>query len=290
MTTETAIHYTIACPHCGTRFKITPATLQAAHGEVRCGSCLQQFNALEQIKPKAAPEPVVEKPAKPTKQTVVDSWDDEVESPPAYDPNAIIDRNELQEVIAEDNPKQRKPLKKPSVIPTWNIDIDSVPKLTRQETPAIFTKYTAVVICLMITLLLQFLYFNKDRFALNSVLRPLYLSMCEGLDCSVPPLVNLKAIRSLELAVRTHPKLGEALQVDTVIMNGASFPQPYPNLVLTFKDIHNRVVARRSFSPQEYLAGELAGSKQMPVDSPIRISLEIMDPGSRASSYQLEFE
>ena len=36
------------CPHCLTRFHVTGTQLSAAHGKVRCGQCLQIFNALEE--------------------------------------------------------------------------------------------------------------------------------------------------------------------------------------------------------------------------------------------------
>ncbi|BBJ00594.1 membrane protein [Ferrigenium kumadai] len=36
---------TTLCPHCNTRFKIAEAQLEAHHGMVRCGHCLQAFDA-----------------------------------------------------------------------------------------------------------------------------------------------------------------------------------------------------------------------------------------------------
>ncbi|MDO6564417.1 zinc-ribbon and DUF3426 domain-containing protein [Amphritea sp. 1_MG-2023] len=39
-------HNTITeCPTCATRFKVTPGQLKIAHGKVRCGECLEVFNA-----------------------------------------------------------------------------------------------------------------------------------------------------------------------------------------------------------------------------------------------------
>ncbi|MCF5778415.1 DUF3426 domain-containing protein, partial [Pseudomonas poae] len=37
------------CPHCQSRFRVNHAQLSAARGVVRCGSCLQVFNALRQL-------------------------------------------------------------------------------------------------------------------------------------------------------------------------------------------------------------------------------------------------
>jgi predicted Zn finger-like uncharacterized protein len=63
------------CPHCQTSFRVSHAQLSVARGMVRCGSCLQVFNAAKQLLeqraeeiaaqlPQAAPQ-VIELPAEP---------------------------------------------------------------------------------------------------------------------------------------------------------------------------------------------------------------------------------
>ncbi|NBB34853.1 MJ0042-type zinc finger domain-containing protein, partial [Pseudomonas sp. BC115LW] len=37
------------CPHCQTSFRVSHAQLSVARGVVRCGSCLQVFNAARQL-------------------------------------------------------------------------------------------------------------------------------------------------------------------------------------------------------------------------------------------------
>ncbi|AIG04565.1 MJ0042 family finger-like domain-containing protein [Pseudomonas fluorescens] len=45
------------CPHCQTRFRVSHAQLSVARGVVRCGSCLQVFNAARQLLEQRAPAP-----------------------------------------------------------------------------------------------------------------------------------------------------------------------------------------------------------------------------------------
>jgi predicted Zn finger-like uncharacterized protein len=47
------------CPHCQTSFRVSHAQLSVARGVVRCGSCLQVFNAAKQLLEQAGKEPVV---------------------------------------------------------------------------------------------------------------------------------------------------------------------------------------------------------------------------------------
>src|SRR5574340_829315 len=52
---------TTLCPHCNTRFKIAAEQLEAPQGMVRCGSCLQAFDARPGFIP-AQPNPQLELP------------------------------------------------------------------------------------------------------------------------------------------------------------------------------------------------------------------------------------
>ncbi len=89
--------------------------------------------------------------------------------------------------------------------------------------------------------------------------------------------------------VRSHPSYRGALVVDAILYNRASFAQPFPLLELRFADIGGQPIASRRFKPSEYLSGELAGQQDMPSQTPIHISLEILDPGSKAVNYSLAF-
>ena len=65
------------CPHCQTSFRVSHAQLSVARGVVRCGSCLQVFNAAKQLLEQAGKEPVAPAPAAI------------VEVPEAVEPKAI---------------------------------------------------------------------------------------------------------------------------------------------------------------------------------------------------------
>lgn len=55
------------CPHCQSRFRVNHAQLSVARGVVRCGACLQVFNAVRQLLEQRAQAPAPEQPvAEPT--------------------------------------------------------------------------------------------------------------------------------------------------------------------------------------------------------------------------------
>lgn len=139
-------------------------------------------------------------------------------------------------------------------------------------------------------LFVQWNVYNFDDLSRLQPYRSWYASACPTLGCTLPSLSAPEKISSYNLVVRSHPKIESALMVDTIILNRASFEQPFPNLILTFSDRDHKPLARRHFTPAEYLHGELAGRRQMPSGQPIHIALELADPGHNAVNYSAAIE
>ena len=72
------------CPHCQTSFRVSHAQLSVARGVVRCGSCLQVFNAAKQLLEQHAGKDVVT-PVAPPIETLP------VEELPLVEPPAVIE-------------------------------------------------------------------------------------------------------------------------------------------------------------------------------------------------------
>ena len=86
--------------------------------------------------------------------------------------------------------------------------------------------------------------------------------------------------------VHEHPSRPGAFAVDAVIVNKAPFVQPFPRLILSFRNLQNQLIYERIFLPCRVFGRELS-AKNMPVKQEIRIGLEILDPGRDAVSYNL---
>jgi predicted Zn finger-like uncharacterized protein len=150
--------------------------------------------------------------------------------------------------------------------------------------PRIF--WGAALIALLLLLAGQYAYKNFDTLARGET-RPWMAKACALIGCILPPQTDIAQIRSGNLIVRSHPTRQGALVVDAIITNLATFPQPYPQLQLQFSDLNGTPVAGRRFHAAEYLAGELSGAALMPVQQPVHIALELVDPGPQAVNYAL---
>jgi predicted Zn finger-like uncharacterized protein len=135
----------------------------------------------------------------------------------------------------------------------------------------------------------QYISYHFAELARQDQYREWFAGLCPELGCTLPSKVEIALIKSSNLVVRSHPEFSGALVVDAILYNRAAFSQPFPLLELRFADLNGKLLASRSFKPSEYLAGELAGQAEMPPQTPIHISLDILDPGSKAVNYSLNF-
>jgi hypothetical protein len=135
----------------------------------------------------------------------------------------------------------------------------------------------------------QHIHYNFDELARQDQYRPWFEQLCPVIGCNLPSKVDINQIKSSNLVVRSHPEFSGALIVDAILYNRAPFAQPFPLLEMRFADINGRLLASRRFKPSEYLAGELAGQAEMPPQTPIHVSLDILDPGAHAVNYSLSF-
>lgn len=151
------------------------------------------------------------------------------------------------------------------------------------------TFWGALCAVFALVFVLQYLVFNFDRLARDESWRGIYAAACSAIGCELPTESDVSRIQGANLVIRSHPKYGGALIVDAIVYNRAPFSQPFPDLELAFSDRAGAPLAGRVFKPSEYLKGELAGAESMPVDTPVHLSLELVDPGENAVNYELRF-
>jgi len=139
------------------------------------------------------------------------------------------------------------------------------------------------------TLGLQAIYVTWDELGQNDAVRPWLDRLCSTLPCVLEKRVDLRAIRTENLLVHSHPEIANALRVTLILRNDSPFDQALPLLNLRFTDAGNSAVAERQFSPADYLPGDLQHLDSLPAGTPVQVSLDIIDPGIRAINYEVSF-
>lgn len=150
-------------------------------------------------------------------------------------------------------------------------------------------KWGALSLAALLVLTSQYLIFNFQELSRTPAWRPFYSNICGAIGCTLPNPSDVTKLRGANLVVRAHPQAAGALIVDVIVFNESRYAQPFPLLELGFTSINGRAIASRRFRPEEYLRGDLKSMTAMPPNVPIRLSLEILDPGSDAQNYTLRF-
>jgi predicted Zn finger-like uncharacterized protein len=126
----------------------------------------------------------------------------------------------------------------------------------------------------------------RDWIAQSSLPRPARALFCTVAGCELPLRRAVDQLAIVGKTSYTHPSVEGALIVSVDLLNSAAFSQPYPSLQVIMADENGRTVAQRDFSPSDYLAAELDG-QLLVTDEPVRINLEIVDPGPSAKSFEI---
>ena len=161
-----------------------------------------------------------------------------------------------------------------------------VGELTPEKSTLAF--WYAAAIFLVVVGALQYTWFNKHIYAQQTEYRSYFLLACSRIGCDLPEYKNVQELVAKNLLIRSHPRIENALVVDSILENSADFRQEFPDLWLSFRNIENVPIAARRFSPADYLAGELRGLRYIPANTEVRFSIEILDPGESAFGYSLE--
>jgi len=120
-------------------------------------------------------------------------------------------------------------------------------------------------------------------------LKPVVSKICETFNCDYNGPRDIKKVQLISRDIRVHPNTKGALLISATIINNANYQQPYPNFSVRLSNLSGKTIALRYFSPDDYL-GKLSNELLlMPPNQPIRVSLEVVDPGKEAINFEFKF-
>ena len=289
------------CPHCQTRFRVAPFQLMAARGLARCGACLAIFNARHHRSSTSEHHQSRELPA------VAAAFGAPLETPVTPGVNVSSLNDSL--TVAPEPPVSAAPELKLQEPPQPVLKAEHPPLLLRPAAEVFAdseaephwqwqsrrptTSWTWPALILGVGIVgLSGLYtsLHFDELARWEEARPWLNKVCAVVGCQVPLQTDLSQIKSTNLVVQTHPDFKGALLVEAILYNRAPFSQPFPILELNFTDVNGWPLANRRFKPAEYLGDDPERAAGMPPQTPIHISMEVLDPGENAVSYTLSFQ
>ena len=171
-----------------------------------------------------------------------------------------------------------------------NLILDELHSARAEQLRPSNTPWIIGSLLLMFTLVSQVMYHSRNELAKDADLRPWLIQICKVLNCTLSQPYDIKQIEIIGRDVRSHPSADNALVVSTSLINTATFVQPFPLLTMVFSDINGTKIAQRRFTPHEYLSNTIDLDTGMTPDMPVRIDLELVDPGQAAVNYEFHAE
>jgi predicted Zn finger-like uncharacterized protein len=117
---------------------------------------------------------------------------------------------------------------------------------------------------------------NRDFILQHEQLRPLLVRYCKMALCKLPETQDITKFRILEHTAIVKSKQDDVIQFNATFENQASFPQPFPNLLMTFQDEKGQLMGQRIFKPAEYLKRD-AISEPMKPNATAHLQLDVVD-------------
>lgn len=317
---------TTLCSHCSTRFKISEAQLTAHRGMVRCGHCLQAFDARPSFIPDqpspqlslpidepdldAAPATyeshIRETPEAPAEQAgkiatdyisplTLDSLPDTSQhttqgsiSPDTHDTRiaeviSAIEQAKLGDALQteENHYVEHLTLAERVVVDQGGLEPEIKPR-----------RWPWVTGLIMATLLLagQSAYFLRVYLAAHlPAMKPALIAYCHLLGCTVPLPHNSELISIESSSLDAEPAHENQITLNALLRNHAGFSQAFPRLSLTLNDKEDKPLARRIFTPAEYLPPDENIKSGFPGNHEVNIKLPLHTGELRPVGYQLEF-
>jgi predicted Zn finger-like uncharacterized protein len=308
------------CPDCQTVFRVTPEQIKARAGRVRCGYCQTVFSALDSLVDAGHPDPVVgpvdPDPADARPETRIEPEFSETprEIPPFFLANEPVIR-EMQESGESERfsphaaPFEPEGLDEPEealepglaagrVVPRVTSEIPGYSKWAEgfMAPPIAFSaekpsrrRFWLVAAGLALALAGQIMFHFRGELAVSMPsLRPALDALSRVLDgpLPLPRHVELVSIETSDL--QTDTTRGRLLVLNTTLRNNAPYGQAYPSLEFSLTDTQDMVIARRIFSPQDYLPPtRIAADPAFPGNSGVTVRLWIEAVDLAAAGYRL---
>jgi hypothetical protein len=140
---------------------------------------------------------------------------------------------------------------------------------------------------LLLALLAQVVDHERERLVSLPTLAPTLTAVYAALGRPLEPHWNIAAYDIREWTA-TPDAESKTIRLRARIRNRAQQSQPWPLLRLVFEDRYGGLVARRDFTPAEYLPGHPAAAGAIAAGGLIEADLALVDPGNLVVSYEID--
>ena len=222
------------CPKCETVFRVSRKQLRVADGALRCGSCFSIFHASSDIEEAAVQD--IEGTSGVIQGSESIAEQDQLINKKSQDKGDYL---ELNKVYGKINKNSKL--------------AESYDLLLRSKSNAETTVSWYVVCTLLILFgILQYLFFNFERYAADPNYRIYAAQLCAFFGCHLADFSDPESLALGGLSIRSDPDNRNALIVNAIVKNSAAFRQKFPGIKLEFYDLTGASMAKAVAGTSEF--------------------------------------
>jgi len=271
------------CSACHRQFRINARQLSAAKGQVQCGFCGEQFNALDNLSDRP---PAVSR----FEQTIILDPTNEKPQEPQFEIPEMLSEPSVRHATPRISPTENNSgrITRQDIEPEFALELLSSEPEPRSRTATVLWSLGALLS--LIAIATQLLWFNRDMLLTRyPQYLPLAKQFCERWQCQLVRERDLDAIVLVNRDVRDHPRYNDALLVNITIENQSDITQPYPGIQFMLYDNNGAVTAYRRLKPAEYLDTSVTVDEGLTPHLPLHLVLEVADTVASTVGFEFGF-
>jgi predicted Zn finger-like uncharacterized protein len=144
-------------------------------------------------------------------------------------------------------------------------------------------------VLLILLAVLQMAWFGRNHLINYPGGYNLLVRLCAFSGCEPPTRRSPEQFTVVSRSMTSHPQQRDALLLSLRFANEAEFAQPFPLLQLSLFDTNERVIARRIFTPGEYLPATAGASGRIDPAQTIALQMALEDPGDSVTGFKFDF-
>lgn len=253
------------CQACHTVHPVNAALLAQADGKYRCGKCHKISNALDSLFDQW-PQASEELP----KHGELPELGNALGSNQAPDPSGESDESADEEnLLAEKNAPG-----------------GALATIRKIAVPVLWIT-TSLVLAVVIAFNVAD-FFGKPLLD-NPKLQSLWVTLGVKEEAKQTEFRDLDSIELISREMKPHPSRPGVLLLTATVVNRAELPQVYPKVDVTLLDIRGNRLARKLFSPGDYLKRSSELRDGMTPNAYLTFSIDMLDPGEKAAGFEMQF-
>jgi len=167
--------------------------------------------------------------------------------------------------------------------------LDEFDEMVAGNRSGIKSKLITLSILILLGVGLFSVWSNRQSLAWSDTWGETVTSVCAYLPCDLKPKRDVSKIKLLQRQLAPDEELENVLDVKVLLINEATFAQPYPTIKIAFSNKDGKQVLVKGFKPSDYLdAGSV--NDLMPSESEVHIHFKTEVEGSDSLGFEFIFE